>query len=180
MGETPAGNVIYLSTFSKILAPGIRLAWAIAPTAVVTKLVQAKQGVDLHTATLNQMVAYEVSRDGFLDQHIQLIRSTYQDRRDLMIAALNMEAPREISWFHPEGGLFLWITLPKGLDASLLLKQAVSKKVAFVPGAPFHPKGGGENTLRLNFSNAKPDKIKAGIQRLGEVFYKAMKTPLSV
>ncbi len=174
------GNVIYLSTFSKILAPGIRLAWVIAPEQVITKLVQAKQGVDLHTATLNQMVAYQVSQDGFLDRHIKLIRATYQDRRDLMLAALKANAPGEISWFHPEGGLFLWVTLPQGLDAAQLLKQAVTRRVAFVPGAPFHPQGGGENTLRLNFSNAKPDMIKTGIERLGAVIYEAMSQPQPV
>ncbi len=169
------GNVIYLSTFSKILAPGIRLAWVIAPENVITKLVQAKQGADLHTATLNQMLAYEVGRDGFLDEHIELIRSTYRERRDLMIAALKRYVPPEIKWFHPEGGLFLWITLPGGLDASELLKKAVKRKVAFVPGAPFHPLGGGENTMRVNFSNAGPDMIQTGIQRLGEVLFEAMR-----
>ena len=119
------------------------------------------------------MVAYEVGRDGFLDEHIKLIRSTYRERRDLMIDALKRYAPPEIKWFHPEGGLFLWVTLPEGLDTSELLKKAVNRKVAFVPGAPFHPLGGGENTMRLNFSNAGPDMIKTGIQRLGEVLYEA-------
>jgi 2-aminoadipate transaminase len=165
------GNVIYLSTFSKILAPGLRLAWIIAPPEVICKLVQAKQGADLHTATFNQMAAYEVSRGGFLDRHIQVIRRVYRERRDVMLAAMNRYFPPEVEWTHPEGGLFLWATLPEDLDSADVLQAAVERKVAFVPGAPFHPCGGGHNTLRLNFSNATPENISTGIQRLGEVIY---------
>jgi 2-aminoadipate transaminase len=163
------GNVIYLSTFSKILAPGLRLAWIIAPPEVVRKLVQAKQGADLHTATFNQMAAYEVSRGGFLDSHIQVIRRVYRERRDAILAAMDRYFPPEVEWTHPQGGLFLWAMLPEDLDSADVLRAAVERKVAFVPGAPFHPCGGGQNTLRLNFSNATPENITAGIQRLGEV-----------
>ncbi len=163
------GNVIYLSTFSKILAPGLRLAWMIAPPEVIHKLVQAKQGADLHTATFNQMAAYEVSRGGFLDRHIQVIRQVYRERRNAMLVALDNYFPPEVKWTHPEGGLFLWATLPEDLDSADVLRAAVEHKVAFVPGAPFHPCGGGHNTLRLNFSNATPGNIRTGIQRLGEV-----------
>ena len=161
------GNVIYLSTFSKTLAPGIRLGWVIAPPEVIRKLVEAKQGSDLHTATFNQMVAYEVSRGGFLDRHIHLIRKVYGERRDLMLAAMDRFFPPEVDWTHPQGGLFLWGTLPTYIDASDLLKTCLERKVAFVPGEPFHPAGGGKNTMRINFSNATHDEIQEGISRLG-------------
>jgi 2-aminoadipate transaminase len=161
------GNVIYLSTFSKTLAPGIRLGWVVAPPEVISKLVQAKQGADLHTATFNQLVAFEVSRGGFLDRHIHTIREVYGERRDLMLAAMEREFPPEVSWTHPEGGLFLWGTLPGYMDAKDLLKTCLERKVAFVPGEPFHPTGGGKNTMRINFSNATHEKIEVGIQRLG-------------
>jgi 2-aminoadipate transaminase len=163
------GNVIYLSTFSKILAPGLRLAWVIAPPEVIRKMVQAKQGEDLHSATFNQLVAHEVSRGGFLDRHIKVIRSTYRERRDVMMSAMDAYFPPGVEWTHPEGGLFLWATLPNNLDSSEVLKDAVAEKVAFVPGGSFHPLGGGENTMRLNFSYARPDIIREGIARLGKV-----------
>ncbi|MCJ7537083.1 MAG: PLP-dependent aminotransferase family protein [Anaerolineales bacterium] len=161
------GNVIYLSTFSKTLAPGLRLGWVIAPPEVIGKLVQAKQGADLHTATFNQFVAYEVSRAGFLDRHIQLIREVYGHRRDLMLAAMDRHFPAEVNWTYPQGGLFLWGTLPSYMDAKDLLKTCLDKKVAFVPGEPFHPTGGGKNTMRINFSNATHEEIQVGIERLG-------------
>lgn len=163
------GNVIYLSTFSKILAPGIRLAWVIAPPEVIRKLVQAKQGVDLHTATFNQLIAYEVARGGFLDLHIRKIRQVYRERRNVMLQALAENFPAPVYWTRPEGGLFLWGTLPAGIDAARVLQIAVEHQVAFVPGAPFFPCGGGENTMRLNFSNATPENIREGIKRLGQV-----------
>ncbi len=163
------GNVIYLSTFSKTLAPGVRLGWVIAPPEVIRKLVQAKQGTDLHTATFNQIVAHEVSRGGFLDEHIKIIRQVYQERRDVMLGAMDRSFPPKVDWTHPEGGLFLWGTLPEHLDAADVLKLAVKQKVAFVPGEPFHPDGSGYNTLRINFSNATPEKIQEGIKRLGQV-----------
>jgi 2-aminoadipate transaminase len=162
------GNVIYLSTFSKTLAPGLRLGWVVAPPEVIGKLVQAKQGADLHTATFNQMVAYEVSHGGFLDRHIQLIRKVYGERRELMLAAMDRYFPPEVEWTHPQGGLFLWGTLPDYMDAADVLKTCIKRKVAFVPGEPFHPTGGGKNTMRINFSNATPENIQAGIQRMGE------------
>jgi len=174
------GNVIYLSTFSKILAPGLRLAWVIAPAEVIRKLVQAKQGTDLHTATFNQLVAHEVSRGGFLDEHIHLIRKTYKERRDVMLAAMDRYFPHEVDWTQPAGGLFLWGTMPENLDAADVLKQAVEQKVAFVPGEPFHPNGGGRNTMRLNFSNASPEMITEGIHRLGNVLHEKINQPVKV
>jgi 2-aminoadipate transaminase len=172
-----SGNVIYTSTFSKILAPGIRLAWVIAPPEVIRLLVQAKQGADLHTSTLNQMIVFEVSKGGFLDEHIKLIRSVYKERRDLMLASLDGYFPPGVEWTHPQGGLFTWVTLPETTNASEALKHAIEKKVAFVPGSPFYPCGGGHNTLRLNFSNASPDNIRKGISTLGSVLSEIMGEP---
>jgi 2-aminoadipate transaminase len=162
------GNVIYLSTFSKTLAPGLRLGWVVAPPEVIRKLVQAKQGADLHTATFNQMVAYEVSHGGFLDQHINLIRKVYGERRNTMLAAMDRFFPPEVEWTHPQGGLFLWGILPNYMDAADVLKTCIEHKVAFVPGEPFHPTGGGKNTMRINFSNATPENIETGIRRMAE------------
>jgi 2-aminoadipate transaminase len=165
-GSQYSGNVIYLSTFSKTLAPGIRLGWIVAPVEVIRKLVQAKQGTDLHTSTVSQMVAYEVARDGFLDQHVKLIRAIYRERRDTMLEALNAHFPPAITWTRPAGGLFLWLKFPESLDAADVLKAALAEKVAFVPGESFFVDGSGQNTARLNFSNASPERIEEGIKRL--------------
>ncbi len=169
--DTPiySGNVIYTSTFSKILAPGLRLAWVVAPPEVITKLVQAKQGCDLNTSTLNQYLAYEVANGPWMKTHIQLIRETYKERRDVMLNALETYMPEGVNWTHPKGGLFLWVTTPEGMDTKDIFKSAIDRKVAFVPGHSFHPRGGGENTMRLNFSCMKPDLIDDGIKRLAEV-----------
>lgn len=163
------GNVIYLSTFSKTLAPGLRLAYVVAPPEVIRKLVQAKQGTDLHTATFNQMVAYETARGGFLDQHIKTIRQVYHHRRNVMLDVMERTFPPGVRWTRPAGGLFLWVTTPPGLAATAVLQEAIEYKVAFVPGAPFFPTGGGHNTMRLNYSNASPEMIETGISRLGAV-----------
>jgi 2-aminoadipate transaminase len=164
-----SGNVIYLSTFSKILSPGFRLAWVIAPPEVITKLVQAKQGTDLHTPTFNQVVAYEVGKGGFLDKHVELIRKVYRERRDVMLDALEEHMPEGVNWTHPKGGLFLWVTMPDGMRTIDMFQEAIDQKVAFVPGASFFPCGGGENTMRLNFSNSTPEQINEGIGRLSRV-----------
>lgn len=168
------GNVIYLSTFSKILAPGLRLAWVIAPETVIRKMTLAKQGTDLHTSTFNQVVAHEVSQHGFLDRHIKVIQDTYRERRDVMLESLEENMPAGVTWTHPEGGLFLWATLPEPLNASELMAEAIKEKVAYVSGESFHPNGGGSNTMRLNFSCMKPEKINEGITRLGRVFKKRL------
>ena len=163
------GNVIYLSTFSKTLAPGLRLGWIVAPTEVVRECVKAKQGMDLHTSSFVQMVAYEVVKDDFLEDHVRRIRQVYRERRDIMLDAMARYFPPGVSWTRPNGGLFLWVTLPETVDAGVLLENAVANKVAFVPGTAFYPDGSGHNTFRLNFSNARPEQIKIGIKRLGEV-----------
>jgi len=164
------GNVIYLSTFSKTLAPGLRLGWIVAPPEVISKLVQLKQGADLHTSTFVQMVAYEVARDNFLDEHVKLIRRVYRERRDVMLQSLQEFFPPEVSWTHPLGGLFLWVTLPAGLSAQKLFEAALRENVAFVPGDSFYaPNGSHDDALRhmrLNFSAAPPEQIREGICRL--------------
>jgi len=167
------GNVIYLSTFSKTLAPGLRLGWIVAPPEIISKLTQLKQGADLHTSTFTQFVAYEVARDGFLDKHVKLIRQIYSERRDVMLQALEEFFPPEVTWTHPHGGLFLWVTLPAGLDMQTLFKSALEQNVAFVPGDSFYAPDGhdtdsreGSRHMRLNFSNAAPDQIREGIRRL--------------
>ena len=161
------GNVIYLSTFSKTLAPGLRLGWIVAPPEVIAKLVQLKQGADLHTSTFTQVVAYEVARDGFLDEHVKKIRQVYRERRDAMLAALQEFFPPQAKWTHPAGGLFLWITLPEGIECQTLFETAVQQDVAFVPGDCFYAAGEeGMRQMRLNFSNAPPERIREGIRRL--------------
>jgi 2-aminoadipate transaminase len=169
------GNVIYLSTFSKTLAPGIRLAWVVAAPEIIHKLVMAKQGTDLQPNTFAQYIAYEVSRGGFLENHVKKIVETYRSRRDVMLEALETYMPEGVTWTHPQGGLFLWVTLPQGCDTQAMLAKAVEKKVAFVPGHSFHPNGGGENTMRLNFSYAQPEMIRIGIQRLSETIKDSIK-----
>ncbi|MGA2503543.1 MAG: PLP-dependent aminotransferase family protein [Anaerolineales bacterium] len=161
------GNVIYLSTFSKLLAPGIRLAWVIAPEQVIRKLVQSKQAADLNTAAFNQMVAYEVGKGGFLDEHVKYIRQVYKERRDVMLETMEEIFPHEVRWTKPEGGMFLWGIMPEWMDAAEVFKIAIQRKVAFVPGASFHPNGGGDNTMRINFSYSNPDLIREGMTRLG-------------
>jgi 2-aminoadipate transaminase len=162
------GNVIYLSTFSKTLAPGLRLAWIVAPTDVIEKLVLLKQAADLHTSTFNQFVAYEVARDGFLDQHVKLIRKAYRERRDVMLQALKEYFPPEVTWTHPHGGLFLWVTMPQGTDGQELFQAALAEDVAFVPGDCFYANDSEEGCrhMRLNFSYSKPEQIREGVRRL--------------
>ncbi len=162
------GNVIYLSTFSKTLAPGSRLAWMVAPEDVIAKLVQLKQAADLHTSTFNQYVAYEVARDGFLDQHVRLIRRVYRERRDAMLESLKDFFPQEVTWTHPQGGLFLWVTLPDGTDSEALFHSALAENVAFVAGDCFYANNGHEGSrhMRLNFSHSRPELIREGIRRL--------------
>ena len=164
----PPGNVIYLSTFSKTLAPGIRLAWVVAPSDVISRLVLLKQAADLQTATFNQMVAYEIAKDGFLDQHVKLIRQVYRERRDVMLHSLQELFPPEVTWTHPKGGLFLWITTPEGTDCRSLFRAALAEDVAFVPGDCFYADDtpDGCRHMRLNFSYSEPEQIREGIRRL--------------
>jgi 2-aminoadipate transaminase len=173
------GNVIYLSTFSKTLAPGLRLGWVVAPDDVLNRIIQAKQGTDLHTSTFDQMLAYEVAREGFIDRHVLRIREVYRRRRDVMLAALERTFPEPslgVRWTRPAGGLFLWVTVPEPVDTGELLREAVRERVAFVPGVAFHPCGGGRHSMRLNFSNAGEEMIREGIARLGRAILRRLPT----
>ncbi len=160
-------HVIYLSSFSKIVAPGLRIGWVAAPTGLFHKLAHAKQGLDLHTGSLAQATAFEACHNGLLDDHVPRIRATYRTRRDTLLVALAEQMPPGVRWTHPEGGMFIWLTLPEQIDATELLYAALEQQVAFVPGATFHANGGGTSTLRLNFSHCAPERITEGIRRLG-------------
>ncbi len=159
-------NVFYLSTFSKTMAPGIRLGWVVAPEKLIARLVQVKQGADLHTSMLVQMLAYDICQRGILKNHVKTIRRVYRERRDAMLAAMEKYFPPGVTWTHPEGGMFLWVRVPEHVDTAEFLRIALEEKVAFVPGFAFYPQDGEHNTMRLNFSNARPEMIEEGIQRL--------------
>ncbi|MCW1967801.1 MAG: PLP-dependent aminotransferase family protein [Anaerolineae bacterium] len=161
-------HVIYSGTFSKVLTPGLRIGWVVADEAVIDKLVMFKQGTDLHTSTLNQYVTYTLARDGVIEQQLPRLQAAYCQRRDIMLAALARHFPAGVTWTQPDGGLFLMVTLPAHLNAADVLQAAIAQKVAFVPGEDFHLTGG-QNTFRLNFSNAQPERIERGIEILGQV-----------
>ena len=162
--------VIELGTCSKIVSPGLRIGWVAATKEVMTMFERMKQGADLHTNTFAQYILYEYIQAGNLDRHIQLIKSSYSQRRDVMIKALKEYFPENVKWIEPKGGLFLWVELPIEISATTLLEEAVNQKVAYVPGKPFYPYEDKDNTLRLNFSNANEEMIIEGIKRLGKVF----------
>ena len=175
-GETPPSirslapeRTVYMGSFSKVLAPGLRLGYVIAPKALRAKLVQVKQATDLHTSTLAQMVVYDVIKDGFLDSHIPTIRKLYREQCAAMLAALEHHMPEGVTWNKPRGGMFLWAELPRGMDASAVLARAIEKNVAFVPGAPFFAANPVNESLRLAFVTVPPPRIEEGVARLAEV-----------
>ena len=162
-------GVIYMGSFSKVLTPGIRLGYVCAPLPLVRRLELAKQAADLHTAQLTQMVVHEVVKDGFLDQHIPTIRQLYGDQCQVMLDAMQEHFPAGVSWTKPEGGMFIWVTLPQQVDAMKLLEQSLAARVAFVPGAPFYANNPATNTLRLSFVTVPPERIREGIAVLGKL-----------
>jgi 2-aminoadipate transaminase len=162
-------GAVYLGTFSKVLAPGLRLGYVVAPRAMFPKLLQAKQASDLHSPSFNQRVVYEVIRNGFLKEHVPTIRERYKAQRDAMAAALREHLPPGCRWQKPVGGMFFWVTLPAHLDATALLPRAVEAGMAYVPGSPFYPQGGHANTLRLSFVTVPPGLIAQGVAALGQV-----------
>lgn len=162
-------GVIYMGSFSKVLTPGIRLGYVCAPLPLVRRLELAKQAADLHTAQLTQMVVHEVVKDGFLDQHIPTIRQLYGDQCQVMLDAMHEHFPAGVSWTKPEGGMFIWVTLPQQIDAMKLLEQSLASRVAFVPGAPFYANNPATNTLRLSFVTVPPERIREGIAVLGKL-----------
>ena len=168
------GCVIYLGTFSKILAPGFRLGWIVASGEVMEALLHAKQPSDLHTGMAPQMATYEVARDGFVDTHVERIKAFYKERRDVMLRAIEEHFPPDAHYTRPGGGLFVWAELPPHIDTRELLLDAIQEKVAFVPGQGFHPDSTGTNTMRLNFSNVPPDQLREGIRRLGRAIQRRL------
>ena len=158
---------IYLGSFSKVLAPGLRLGFVVAPPALYPKLLQAKQAADLHSPSFNQRMVVEVMKDGFLGRHVPTIRALYKAQRDAMLAAMKREMPAGVEWNTPDGGMFLWARLPQGCNAVDLLPQAVDKGVAFVPGAAFYADDADPRTLRLSFVTASVDQINSGMAVLG-------------
>ena len=163
------GGAVYLGSFSKVLAPGLRLGYVIAPRVLYPKLLQAKQAADLHTPGFNQRVVYEVIKDGFLRDHVPTIRARYKLQRDAMAAALQQHMPAGCGWKAPVGGMFFWLTLPAHIDAAALLPRAVQAGMAYVPGTTFFPAGGHANTLRLSFVTATPAQIEHAVALLGRV-----------
>ncbi len=162
-------GVVYMSTFSKLLSPGIRLGFVLGEEPIIRQLVLAKQPTDLQTNTLIQYAVYHYCKRGYLEQHIPFIIKDYKRRAETMMDAVRMYFPNEVSYVEPEGGMFLWCTLPKGIKARDVFKKAIAKKVAFVDGSVFFPNGGGDNTMRLNFTCSTDAMIREGIKRLGSV-----------
>jgi 2-aminoadipate transaminase len=162
--------VISLGTFSKIIAPGLRTAWINASDKIIHTFEKVKQGADLHSGTYAQFIIYKYIESGKLGDHIKEIIVNYGEKRNRMLAEMEEHFPAGVTWTNPEGGLFTWCELPEGMSSSKLLPEAVKEKVTYVYGRPFFPDGTGDNTMRLNFSNADPDTLAVAIQRLGKVF----------
>lgn len=164
--RNPEG-VIYMGSFSKVLAPGLRVGFIVAPKSVYGKLTQAKQAADLHSPSFNQRVVAEVMKEGFLHSHIPTIRAMYKVQRDVMLMALEAEMEGlGVTWTRPVGGMFLWVRLPEGMDAQVLLAEAVERGMAFVPGAPFYADEAETNTLRLSYVTVSPEQIRQGVAAL--------------
>jgi 2-aminoadipate transaminase len=161
-------NTILLGSFSKVMAPGLRIGWVCAKPAVMEKLIVAKQASDLHSDSLAQWIACQYLMDNDLDAHIAKIRQVYKRQRDLMVKLIGEHCPPEVEYTRPEGGMFLWITLPRGISSLELFEIAIKENVAFVPGHPFYVDGGGDRTLRLNYSNSNEERIDEGIRRLAK------------
>jgi len=161
--------VIYLGTFSKVLGPGLRLGWAAAPHPVLSKLNTGKQGADLNSSTISQLFVAEYFASGAWPAYIRGLKERYRRRRDTMLDALAEHAPAEASWTRPQGGLFIWATLPEWIDTTDLLARALSRNVAFVPGRAAFLNGDGSSSMRLNFSGVTEDDIREGVRRIGEV-----------
>jgi 2-aminoadipate transaminase len=167
-------GVIYMGSFSKVLTPGIRLGYVVAPLPLIRKLEQAKQAADLHTSTLTQMVVHEVIKDGFLAEHIPTIRSFYAKQFEVMLNAMATHFPEGVTWTRPEGGMFVWVTLPAHIDSTELLEAAIAQNIAFVPGTSFYANEPATNTFRLSFVTVSPERINQGIATLGSLIKSRM------
>jgi 2-aminoadipate transaminase len=168
------GGSVYLGSLSKVLAPGLRLGYVAAPPALFPKLLQAKQAADLHTPGFNQRIAHAVLADGLLERHLPAVRARYKAQRDAMQAALLAHLPAGCHWVQPKGGMFFWVELPEGLDATALLPRAVDAGVAYVPGAAFYANAPKANRLRLSFVTVSPERITAAVALLGAILKEAL------
>lgn len=165
------GRVIYTSTFSKILTPGLRVGWSVADPEITRKIVIAKQATDLCTSTFNQYIAYEYMARGYIDKHIPKIKELYGRKMRIMLDAMKKYFPKSVKWTEPEGGMFIWASLPNAgkIDTREMLKEALVEKVAYVPGTGFYVDGSGKNCMRLNFTHPEDNDIVTGIKRLAKV-----------
>ncbi len=170
------GRVIYLSTFSKILAPGLRLGYMLANRQLVRTVELAKQMVDLHSSTLSQYIALYAIREGVVDKTIQRAREAYKVKRDVLVESLKEYMPKGSQWYKPRGGLFSFVYLPNGIDTSEMLQMAIDKGVAYVPGKNFFSDGSGTNAMRINFSYLPADKLRLGIKLIAETVMSYMKS----
>jgi 2-aminoadipate transaminase len=171
------GRVIYLSSFSKTLAPGYRVAWIAAPAALAGKFEMAKQASDLCTGELDQRIVYEAYKRGVLTRHVPLLRKHYRHKRDVMVTALTRELGNESSWPTPRGGFFLWATLPRGIDSDAMIPRAVERGVVYVAGTAFFVDGSGADRIRLSFSAPTPERIDEGIRRLAQTVREVLAHP---
>jgi 2-aminoadipate transaminase len=160
---------VMTGSFSKIISPGMRMGWICAPPDIINQAITAKQGTDLHSNILSQLIISRFLAKYPIDEHINKITSAYSIRCDCMVSAMKDEFPPEVTYTHPEGGMFIWATLPEGYSSTELFNRALKENIAILPGVPFYTDGGGQATMRLNFSNASPEKIQEGISRLGHV-----------
>jgi len=163
------GQTIITGSFSKILAPGMRMGWVVAPREIMEQLVVAKQAADLHSNYLSQRIAYEYLLQNDIDGHIRKIRAAYEHQRDVMLRIIKEEFPETVTSTHPRGGMFIWMTLPDGCSSMDVFEQALKENVAVLPGMPFYVDGGGSDTMRLNFSNSTDENIITGMGRLARV-----------
>jgi DNA-binding transcriptional MocR family regulator len=169
VGSVDAANVLYCGTFSKVVAPALRVGWVCGPSDVIRRLVLVKQAADLHSATVNQIVMHRVAEEAY-DAQVARVQAAYRERRDVMLGALERSMPADVLWREPEGGMFVWLTLPEGVDGAALLERSlVEARVAFVPGSAFFADRSGRNTIRLSYSLPPVQTIEEGIARLGRL-----------
>jgi 2-aminoadipate transaminase len=166
-----AGQVLYVSSFSKIIAPAMRLGWIVAPATVVPRLNVLRESIDLESSQLLQRTVHEFVTRGFLEPHLAALNAANHERRNAMLAALDRELGPGAEWNTPDGGLFLWLTLPEGVDTAALLPRAFERKVAYIPGVHFSAAGGYPNALRLNYSNSTPERVHEGVRRLAAALH---------